>query len=223
MLVCSGGTREAIDGVRFITNKSTGKTGASIADSLIASGHTVTFLCADQSVLPKMKCNLHFFTSHKELEEKIKSLLSSQSFDAVIHLAAVSDYSVESLKVNNEIIKPSPQTKLPSKTNDFSLKLKRNSKVIDKLKDFSQNKNIMVVGFKLTCNATDAERKKDVKNLFSHSRCDFVVHNDLSEIKKDQHDFKIFNPQMQNVFSCQGAKELGEYFSNEGFSNEGSC
>ncbi|HEY0945944.1 MAG TPA: phosphopantothenoylcysteine decarboxylase, partial [Opitutaceae bacterium] len=44
ILLTAGATREPIDDVRFLSNVSTGATGAALAESLAAAGHAVTLL-----------------------------------------------------------------------------------------------------------------------------------------------------------------------------------
>ncbi|MGH7994919.1 MAG: phosphopantothenoylcysteine decarboxylase, partial [Opitutaceae bacterium] len=44
ILITAGASREAIDAVRFISNVSSGRTGAALADALVALGHRVTML-----------------------------------------------------------------------------------------------------------------------------------------------------------------------------------
>ena len=54
ILITSGATREPIDQVRFITNMSTGKTGASLAESFAKKGHDVTYLHGQGSHTPNV-------------------------------------------------------------------------------------------------------------------------------------------------------------------------
>ena len=53
VLITGGGCREAIDNVRCVTNTSTGKTSAAIADFFIGQGASVTILAAASAVRPK--------------------------------------------------------------------------------------------------------------------------------------------------------------------------
>ena len=55
VLVTYGGTSESLDGVRTISNISTGKTGAAIAEQLAACGHKVTVLRSANSLVSKLK------------------------------------------------------------------------------------------------------------------------------------------------------------------------
>ena len=71
VLITSGGTRENIDGIRFISNLSTGSTGATIADHFISQGHRVTYLHADSANLPSGNCKMVPFTDFMELNDTL--------------------------------------------------------------------------------------------------------------------------------------------------------
>ncbi len=118
------------------------------------------------------------------LDHQLKDQLSSTSIDCVLHLAAVSDYSVDHLVINGEKVKPGPETKFGSE-NDMTLSLARNYKIVDRIREYSLSPHIQLVAFKLTTNASDAEREAAVLNLLKHSLADVVVHNDLTEVDPD--------------------------------------
>ncbi|MDP3682394.1 MAG: bifunctional phosphopantothenoylcysteine decarboxylase/phosphopantothenate--cysteine ligase CoaBC, partial [Ignavibacteria bacterium] len=56
ILITSGGTKENIDGVRYLSNLSTGKTGAAIAEYFTSNFHEITFVHAQNSAIPKFDC-----------------------------------------------------------------------------------------------------------------------------------------------------------------------
>src|SRR5690242_2028312 len=99
ILLTSGATREPIDGVRFITNFSTGQTGAELADAFQAAGYPVLLLAGEGAVAPE-KAEFRRYSSFQDLDAKLREVLGAQSFDAIIHLAAVSDYSVASVEAD---------------------------------------------------------------------------------------------------------------------------
>ncbi|MGZ5279469.1 MAG: phosphopantothenoylcysteine decarboxylase domain-containing protein, partial [Pseudobdellovibrionaceae bacterium] len=198
ILVTSGGTQEAIDPVRVITNKSTGSTGAAIADALTNFGFDVTYVHAENAKLPALDCEKKSFTSFGSLETGLKELLQDSSYQAVIHLAAVSDFSPteshsKKLSVDDELI----------------LRFKRNPKLVDQLRDMAHNPELKVIAFKLTAGVSKDEQKKAVNKLFEHSNADLVVQNDMSEMMPE-HMFHIFN-QLQPAQDLKGKQELGFY------------
>lgn len=208
MLITSGGTKENIDGVRFISNLSTGKTAAAIADYLSRREHDVTYLHASDAALPNSNCRRIEYTSFDEINEKLRNILAEDSFDGIIHIAAVSDYSLDSVMIGNQKFSAPLKQKIDSDSNEITLKLKKNPKIINSLKSYSQNKNLKVVGFKLTNFSDEAVKLSMVKKLFDHSNCDFVVLNDQSDRSGNvQTNFKIYNSK-QKVASCVTSIEL---------------
>ena len=184
VLITSGGTQEKIDSVRVITNKSSGSTAATIADHLIGLGYQVTYLHAESAILPKLNCDKISFLDFKGLEGSIHQLLGSQNYSAMIHAAAVSDFSVEQTFAENKI--PSDQ--------DISLKLKRNPKLVNQLREFSKNKNLKIIAFKMTADESLEKQQAAVEKLYKSSNADFIVQNDLSEInwKTGRHSFHLY-------------------------------
>ncbi len=194
VLITSGGTKENIDDVRFIANMSTGNTGATIANYLFSDGYDITFLHAKDSKIPKANCNILEYISFNDLNSEIKRLLSNNNYDVVIHLAAVSDYSVSELRASSKTYELPLSKKLKSNNNNLELVLKKNFKIIEKIKSYSQNKNIALIGFKFVSNNSDLEITNSVNTLFDNAGSDFVVLNDFkNRTNSIQSDFKIFD------------------------------
>lgn len=240
VLITSGATRESIDGIRFLSNVSTGQTGATIADSLTAKGWNVTYLHGQGARLPSSstqpsnsrqssnapqspsalpvsdfirggadKPSLNSgshgpafsynlaFTDFKDLDSHLRELLSSQSYDAVIHCAAVSDYSIA--QVNGA--DPTVAGKLSSE-GELSLKMKRNHKILPLLKEYSKNKNIAVIGFKLTLNSSENETAGIAAKMIGEN-VDAVVANDWSVVDRDRsrHPGEVVSAKSRESFS----------------------
>lgn len=211
VLMTSGATRESIDGIRFLSNVSTGQTGAALADSLSARGWQVTYLHGVGAHVPsnaqpgsiaqissnarpisnsiragadKLSLNSGTqkltFTDFKDLDSQLREQLSTQTYDAVIHCAAVSDYSIE--QVNGA--DPAVASKLSSEA-ELSIKMKRNHKLLPLLKEYSKNKNIAVIGFKLTLNSSENETASIAAKMINEN-VDAVVANDWSVVDRDR-------------------------------------
>lgn len=191
ILISSGGTREPIDGVRFITNFSTGSTGAFLCDYFRAQGHEVTLLRAKDSVRPTQPGSQYEFVTFTDLNELLKMKLTESQYDAVFHLAAISDYSVDKIEVNGSLFEPSESLKLSSEPEALSLHLKRNTKLIGKLKDYATKKDFKLFGFKLTNTKSQEQRELAIKKISDNYEVDYVVHNDLSEIG-EKHKTQIY-------------------------------
>ena len=169
-LITLGGTREYIDDVRFITNLSTGKTGCIIAEQLNSGKYDITCLCAKGSKHPHGEnIKTPEFTSFQDLSVRMKRIMQTEVFDAVIHLAAVSDYSVKSVVAGKKEYAPGAAGKIPSKAGEMTLVLKKNFKILDRIKDYAGKSNTpytpLLIGFKLTSGASMAEITQSVKML----------------------------------------------------------
>jgi phosphopantothenoylcysteine synthetase/decarboxylase len=193
VLITSGGTEEKIDGVRSLTNFSTGRTGAVIADYFADRGAEVTLLHAEKAVLPLSRqiARIKFLTFN-DLDKAIKGLLSQISFDAVIHTAAVSDFSVDYLIVNGQRFEPGVGKIDSGRTDDFSIHLRPNHKIVSRLREYSINQKVIIVGFKLTNTADEKVIENACLKLWQNSPIDFLVHNDLSQITAAGHYARIF-------------------------------
>jgi phosphopantothenoylcysteine synthetase/decarboxylase len=163
VLITAGGTREPIDGVRYLTNLSSGKTGVAIGEALEAAGHDVTLIRAETSVAA--------------LDSACREALSSESFDLVIHSAAVSDFVVEAVAVDG-IRFPAPIAGKLSSQKGLTIELVPGKKILPHLKGYSKNPNLRLVGFKLTNGASEAEIAAAVQKVLA-SGADLVVQNDL--------------------------------------------
>jgi phosphopantothenoylcysteine decarboxylase / phosphopantothenate---cysteine ligase len=89
VLVTAGGTREPIDGVRFLGNRSSGRMGAALADEAAARGAHVTTLLANARVRPAAGEVVEVETT-EQLERE--TLSRAADADLVLMAAAVADY-----------------------------------------------------------------------------------------------------------------------------------
>lgn len=181
VLITSGGTEEPIDGVRSIGNFSTGRTGALLADAFAAAGHEVTLVRAQRAAAASVDVREVTYVTFADLSGALRRLLAAESFDAVVHAAAVSDYSVADLLVDGGAVAAAADAKLAS-GRDVQIRLKPNPKLVDELRAWSRNPAIRIVAFKLTRAADAAAARQAVESLFAHAPADLVVHNDLAEL-----------------------------------------
>ena len=211
ILITSGGTEEPIDGVRYITNFSTGRTGALIAQRLVEQGAEVTLIHGHRAITPETEMTMESFTSFDDLDKKLQIHLSTGKFDAMIHLAAVSDFSVEYIETEKgEKLTPKNCGKLSS-DNSLNLHLKRNYKILDRLKTYSRSeKELIVTGFKLTDTDSDEAMVSAVKKLLKSGKVDFVVQNNLRDIRKEKHPAKIYAANGEILFQTETKREMAD-------------
>lgn len=165
LLITVGGTREAIDPVRFISNHSSGKMGFAVAEAARQRGAEVTVICGVTSVEPPEKVEVIRAISAEEMFQAVMKNLS----DATIFVgaAAVADYRPRNIA----------GFKIKKTGLDFlNLELE---KTPDVLSNVSQNRheNLLVVGFAAETNdvLNYAKSKMAKKNL------DLVVANDITK------------------------------------------
>jgi phosphopantothenoylcysteine decarboxylase/phosphopantothenate--cysteine ligase len=179
VLVTSGGTAEPIDGVRVLTNMSTGRTGAGIAARMARGGHEVVLLRSSGSPPAPEGCRDETFTTFGELDLALGRILSSGRFDAIIHAAAVGDFGVEEV-LDGATGRPAPPGKLDSGSAPV-IRLRPNPKLVGTLRSRSLDASVRIVAFKLTNGEDRAGALRAVDLLLAHSGADLVVHNDLAE------------------------------------------
>ena len=125
-LITAGATIEPVDEVRFITNNSTGKLGASFTDALIKSSHEVTLLLSESArFTPKTKgAKIHTFTTASTLATKIKKIADG-NISVIFHMAAVSDFSPTN-----------PRKGKIDSSNKLSIQLDTTPKIINELRNW---------------------------------------------------------------------------------------
>ncbi len=211
ILITAGGTREYIDGVRYIGNLSSGRTGAAMAERLHMAGHRVVWLGAEDARVPRCDCEKIRYSDFSSLEHTLKQRLGDAHFDAVIHAAAVSDYSVQAVHADGQAMLPGRDHKIASQAGHLQLTLKKNPKLVDRLAGWSRNPSIRVLAFKLTHNADASARRAAVETLIARAGVHWVAHNDLSEIHSDQHPFTLYHG-LDSTRPCAGVDELTDHF-----------
>lgn len=145
LLITSGGTSEKIDQVRSITNHSTGKLGALIAESFLARGDQVTLVTTQSAVKPASHSNLtiQIIKNVQDLLETMQPLVKTH--DVLIHSMAVSDYTPIYMAGFDQITASQDLTEFLNKTNvqgkissqdDYQvLFLKQTPKIISQVKN----------------------------------------------------------------------------------------
>jgi len=172
ILVTAGATREPLDEVRFISNVSSGKTGAALADAFVALGNEVTLLRGLGSAKPQQVTDCEKFSSCADLLAQLQRRLGSGKYDAVVMTAAVADYRPDTAQAG----------KIRSDADELVVRLVRNPKILPQLKSMAP-RPLRVIGFKFTVGADAEARRAAVLAQWSTGGVDATVHNDLHEIQ----------------------------------------
>lgn len=222
LIITGGATREPLDGVRWITNFSTGRTAAVNAQEAVSRGWDVLYLHGIGAVQPDIfpgkgeqvgTLTCREFSDFASLNSLLKESLAEGSFHGVIHLAAVSDYSPKALVLKDgSRITPGVAGKISS-DQDFSIEMVRNFKIISCLKSYSSGK-LHVTGFKLTNTPSLAEREESVQKILKEGNLDLLVHNDLSQIDGDNHPARILSQQGIELSLVSNKGELAREIIN---------
>ena len=162
VLVTAGGTREAIDPVRYVGNRSTGKMGYAVAEAALARGAQVT-LVSTVSLPAPVGAEIVSVESAEEMRQAVLSRYDS--VDIVVKAAAVADFRPS--VISEKKIKKAGEEVL-------TLVLQRNP---DILQELGQKKNRQfLVGFAAETHDLEAYAKEKIakKNL------DMIVANDVT-------------------------------------------
>lgn len=213
ILVTSGATREPIDAVRFISNFSTGGTGAALADAFLATGHSVHYLHGMGALLPAGPARTEQFSSYADLDRRLRRRLSSGGFDAVVHAAAVSDYSLGAVTPGVGRLGRSDR-KLDSSREELTLVLRRNRKLLDRLCGYAGNIGAYIVGFKLTCTRSARARSEAAAKLSLGRGVRLVVHNDMLDIKAGRRVFTLYAAGRERGCCVSAAELAGKITEN---------
>jgi phosphopantothenoylcysteine decarboxylase/phosphopantothenate--cysteine ligase len=177
-VVTAGPTREALDPVRFISNRSSGKMGYAIAEAALERGHEVTLISGPASIPPPLGTQLISITASDELYAAVHRAV--RACHVLVMCAAVSDY------------KPAApaKRKMKKRKAPFALKLIPTRDILASLP--RENRRYLVVGFAAETHdlKTNAQKKLRTKN------CDVVVANDVSRddagMESDENEVVIF-------------------------------
>ena len=164
IIVTAGPTVESIDPMRYITNRSTGKMGYSIAKQAIERGADVTLITGPTNLTPPQ--NLKKLVKVQSAEDMYNAVVENlDENQVIIKSAAVADYKPKTY--SNKKIKKSDD--------DLVISLDRNKDIAYEIGKIKKDK--ILVGFAAETNdlIENAKGKVKKKNL------DFIVANDLTK------------------------------------------
>jgi phosphopantothenate-cysteine ligase len=214
VLVTSGGTIAPIDDVRAITNASTGRFGAMIAEEALRLGANVWYLSPPAALKPFHRLAT-FDLDTPDPAAEVRRLAQLQLDWARVSdrcdLVALNDPTVERyghlveaiLKVQKiDIVflamaasdyAPEPaRGKISSEADDLTIRCHRQPKVIRSVRDWSPD--TYLVGFKLLSNASEYELIRQAREACLTNRANLTVANDLSTVKAGRHTIHLVSP-----------------------------
>ncbi len=169
ILVNAGATRAFLDGIRFISNPSTGKMGFALAHEAWKRGGEVKVVYgATPKDPPKVLSNRKKTVKPRAMYDEMVNSVTNEQYDIVILAAAMNDF--EALEQLDEKIK--------SNKEKLEIVLKPFPKLADKIKELSPQ-SILVL-FKAEYKKTDEELVKIAQDRMKTAQADYIVANEVS-------------------------------------------
>ena len=167
IVITAGGTQEAVDPIRILTNYSSGKQGYAMAQAALDTGSDVTLISAPTSLTPPTGCTLIHVKSAEEMHTAVlEEIMDAQ---ALIMVAAVADFRPKVIKA--EKIKK-----------DLGLDVIKLKPTKDILKDVAEVKktkklDLKVIGFA----AESKDLKVNAREKLNEKNMDMIIANDISD------------------------------------------
>ena len=161
VLVTAGPTREAIDPVRYISNRSSGKMGYAIAEAAKRRGANVTLVTGPASIIEPSGVTVTRVNTAAEMHDAVMRALPSHQI--VVGAAAVADYAPAEIAT----------TKI--KSAELTLSLKKNPDILAAIG--SANPRPFVVAFAAETDSVESNAKQKLER----KNADLIVANDVSD------------------------------------------
>ncbi len=163
ILVTAGPTREALDPVRYLTNRSSGRMGYALAGAAAHEGHRVTLISGPTSLDVPPGVDFIPVESAEEMYDAVRS--HCPRADAAILCAAVADY--RPVRVEEQKIKKTADT--------LTIELERTPDILGGMRGTFGYEGVLV-GF--AAETQDVEQY--ARGKLARKRCDLIVANDVS-------------------------------------------
>ena len=201
-LVTAGGTREDIDPVRYIGNRSSGKQGIAIAIEAVLRGADVTLVAANVSNIPLEIQKVLHVQSAQQLADVLDENLAS--FDVLVMAAAVSDFKV---------LNPASNKLKRSELGDhLQLELVANEDILASAvkRIMTQGLSVLTVGFAAETTSGPTQLEELAQSKLASKGCDLIVANNVANgavFDSDTNNVLILS-QTGRTVSAEGSKRL---------------
>jgi phosphopantothenoylcysteine decarboxylase/phosphopantothenate--cysteine ligase len=172
-LITAGPTREPIDPVRYLSNRSSGKMGYAIAEAAIEAGHEVILISGAVNVdRPRGVAVVPIETSDEMFDAVMQQ---ANNCDILVMCAAVADY--KPAKVS--------KTKIKKRDAELSLELKPTRDILSSL---PRNRKYFVIGFAAETDDLEANARQKLRA----KHCDAIVANDArTAMERDENEVTV--------------------------------
>lgn len=163
VIITAGGTAEPIDGVRNITNMSTGRLGSEICTELINQKgeqiEKIYYICPFNAIQPSGAKNVEIvhITGTQSLKETVENIMGKEKIDYFIHSMAVSDYTTDYVSNASNLAEEIAQIVSGNKDLDkeamqnlIEKVIRNHSKIIDRSTKISSSQDNLIIKLKQT-------------------------------------------------------------------------
>ena len=202
-LITAGPTREPIDPVRYISNRSSGKMGYAIAEAALDVGHDVILISGPVNLAPPRNARIVSVSTSDEMFDAVHQ--QADDANVCVLCAAVADYKPAQV---------SP-VKIKKRATHLSLELIPTRDILDSLGRL-QNRKFLLVGFAAETDHLEANATKKLRE----KNCDIVVANDARvAMESDENELLILfrdgdTKKISRAPKKNLARELVKIFSN---------
>ncbi len=200
-LITAGPTREPIDPVRYLSNRSSGKMGYAIAEAAIEAGHDVVLISGPVNLDPPTGAQLVSIQTSDEMHDAVHRHLPA--CDVLVMCAAVVDYKAANVS----------KQKIKKRAGAFSLEL---IPTRDILASLPQDRQFLVVGFAAETNDIEKYGREKLRE----KNCDIIVANDVAiGMESDENEVMVLfqNSESKKISRAPKkniARELVKIFLN---------
>jgi phosphopantothenoylcysteine decarboxylase/phosphopantothenate--cysteine ligase len=160
-LITAGPTREPLDPVRYLSNRSSGKMGYAIAEATLEAGHEVVLISGPVGIARPRGAAVIPISTTEEMFDAVQQ--QARNCDILVMCAAVADYKPKQIS----------KTKIKKRDANLSLEL---IPTRDILASLPRNRKYIVVGFAAETENVEVNAQKKLQE----KHCDVVVANDVS-------------------------------------------
>jgi phosphopantothenoylcysteine decarboxylase/phosphopantothenate--cysteine ligase len=170
VVVSAGGTREYLDPVRYIGNRSSGRQGYALARAAVARGAEVTLLAANVSLPDPAGVKVVPVESTAQLRDAV--LAAAPTADAVVMAAAPADYRPAA--VSDTKMKKAEDGSAPE------IQLEQNPDILKEISRQRARPGAVIVGFAAETGDATASVLELARTKLARKGCDLLVVNDVS-------------------------------------------
>lgn len=191
ILVTAGPTLEHIDPIRVITNRSSGKMGAAIAEEVASRGADTTLILGPGTLTPPSNVKTIRIENTSELLERVLKVLEESKPDFVFAAGAPTDYRPTT--VSRKKIKTREKSR-------FDLELEATPKILEAIRKASPE--TFIVAFKTEHNASNEELIDEAYKILREKNADLVAANDVG------HEGVGFQADTNELYVVDGRKRV---------------